>query len=131
MEIFGLDLAQVFATALAGVIGAVLTYLATRRQSQVSERTVYIGAVEKLTADLRREIERVNADRQSLTEKVEVLEGRIDQYEEGERALKRRIGDLEAHEQELLARIEQLERERDRLREDLTRYINGSNPEDP
>ncbi len=131
MEIFGLDLAQVFATALAGVIGAVLTYLATRRQSQVSERTLYIGAVEKLTADLRREIERVNADRQSLTEKVEVLEGRIDQYEEGERALKRRIGDLEAHEQELLARIEQLERERDRLREDLTSYINGSNPEDP
>ncbi len=131
MELFGLDVAQVFVTALAGVIGAGLTYLATRRQSQVSERTVYIGAVEKLTADLRREIERVNADRQSLTEKVEALEARIDQYEEGERALKRRLGDLEAHEQELLARIEQLERERDRLREDLTRYINGSNPEDP
>jgi len=117
MDIFGLDIASMLIGAVSGIVGAVLTFLATRRQHEVSERSVYISAVENLTASLRAEIERVNLDRRELILKIEALEGRI--------------AELEVSERRLLERIEQLERERDQLREDLEGSLSGNGPESP
>ncbi|GIV03581.1 MAG: hypothetical protein KatS3mg015_2411 [Fimbriimonadales bacterium] len=112
----GIDLASVLVGAVSGLVGAVLTFLATRRQHEVSERSVYIAAVEGLTASLRAEIERVNEARRAMKVRIEALE--------------QRIAELEARERALQARIDELERERDRLRNDLRRHINGNPPEE-
>ena len=114
MEAFGLDIANLLVGAVSGLAGAVLTYLATRRQHEVSERSVYLGAVEQLTGSLRAEIERLGSDRQTLGAKVATLEARI--------------AELEARERQFLMRIEELERERDRLKRTF-RGRNGEQPE--
>ena len=115
MESFGLDIANLLVGAVSGLFGSVLTYLATRRQHEVSERSVYLGAVENLTASLRSEIERVNRDRQEMKAKIEALEARI--------------AELERRERHLRVRIEELERERDRLQRAF-RGRNGEQPEE-
>lgn len=116
MDLFGLNIAHVIITAASGIIGALLTYLATRKQSEVSEKTIYIGAVESLTTTLRGEIERLGVSRKALLSKVETMERRLDELEASERTLMRRVAELEANEKKLLKRIEDLETERDRLR---------------
>jgi chromosome segregation ATPase len=121
MDLFGLDIAHVIATAASGIIGALLTYFATRKQSEVSEKTIYIGAVESLTTTLRGEIERLGASREELLTKVETMERWLDELEASERMLKRRVAELEANEKKLLGRIEDLEGERDRLRAERDR----------
>jgi len=114
-----MDLLSLIAPALAGVIASVLTYLATRRQAQLAEREVYIKAVEGLTAGLQAEIERVGADRQGLSTRVEELEARIRHHEQAEAVLKGKV-------RELMMRIEQLEAERDRLQA----HLNQENQEE-
>lgn len=130
METVDLDLVHVIVPAFSGLIGAVLTYLTMRKQSEVSEKTVYIDAVEKLTTGLREEIDRVNLDRSAMAEKILTLEKQADRYENTERTLKRRVAELEGRERLLLIRIEHLERERDRLRDGLQGYTNGSSGDD-
>lgn len=115
MELLGLDIANLLIGAVSGLVGSVLTYLATRRQQEVSERSVYISAVENLTASLRAEIERVNTDRLELLGKIEAMEARI--------------AELEANERTLKSRIEELAQEREQLVENLRRHLNGGEAE--
>ena len=64
-------------SGLSGLAGALLTYLATRRGHEVSERSVYIGAVERVTGVLRAELDRALADRAALAAQVAALEARL------------------------------------------------------
>lgn len=109
MEIFGLELVYVAVPALSGIAGVLLTYLTTRRQSDINEKTLYLEAVEKLTAGLWDEIDRVNSSRSLLQEENAALEVQIDAYDASERELERRIAELEARERRLLACLEQRE----------------------
>ena len=72
-----MDIWDLMITAVTGLAAAVLTYLATRRQTQVNERAVYVQAMEALTRDLRGEIDRVNAARKAEVDAREAAEDRV------------------------------------------------------
>ena len=108
MDLFGLDLANLLLGTLSGLAAALLTYLATRRRAQVSERTIYVSAFDHLTAGLRAEIERVNEGRRELEAVITSLEQRIDELEERERQLRDRIDELERERTQLLDHLRDL-----------------------
>lgn len=106
-----MELWPILTSAGSGVLAALLTFLATRRRTQVHERALYVEALDQLTGNLRTEIDRLNEDRRTLAQRVEELETRIAAYTETELELKRQVTELEKREQALLARVEQLEQE--------------------
>ena len=105
MEAPAFDMTHLLIPAAAAVLGALLTYLATRRQHQVSERRVYVGAVEQLTADLRAEIARVNADREGLRLQLAALERQAGAARHAAYAWRQRAAALEARCLDLQQRI--------------------------
>lgn len=77
MHPYGFAFFDLLVPALAALVSAALTYLATRRGHEVSERGVYIGAVDQVTRLLRGELRRAVAARRAAEEHARRLEHRL------------------------------------------------------